>query len=54
MAVRASFENNHEIGCFAKLTNCYCLVAIGDALCQRWANHGLWPHPACRTFLPGP
>ncbi|XP_077581473.1 eukaryotic translation initiation factor 6 [Stigmatopora nigra] len=31
MAVRASFEKNNEIGCFAKLTNTYCLVAIGGA-----------------------
>lgn len=31
MAVRASFEKNNEIGCFAKLTNNYCLVAIGGA-----------------------
>lgn len=31
MAVRASFENNCEIGCFAKLTNAYCLVAIGGS-----------------------
>uniref|UniRef100_A0A8C7X6W4 Eukaryotic translation initiation factor 6 n=1 Tax=Oryzias sinensis TaxID=183150 RepID=A0A8C7X6W4_9TELE len=29
MAVRASFEKNNEVGCFAKLTNTYCLVAIG-------------------------
>lgn len=31
MAVRASFENNNEIGCFAKLTNAYCLVAVGGS-----------------------
>ncbi|XP_054429404.1 eukaryotic translation initiation factor 6 [Pteronotus mesoamericanus] len=31
MAVRASFENNCEIGCFAKLTNTYCLVAVGGS-----------------------
>ncbi|NXQ97836.1 IF6 factor, partial [Sagittarius serpentarius] len=31
MAVRASFENNNELGCFAKLTNAYCLVAIGGS-----------------------
>lgn len=31
MAVRASFENNCEVGCFAKLTNTYCLVAIGGS-----------------------
>ncbi|XP_077360094.1 eukaryotic translation initiation factor 6 [Festucalex cinctus] len=31
MAVRACFEKSNEIGCFAKLTNTYCLVAIGGA-----------------------
>lgn len=31
MAVRAQFEGNNEIGVFAKLTNAYCLVAIGGA-----------------------
>ncbi len=31
MAVRACFEKNNEIGCFAKLTNTYCLVAIGGS-----------------------
>ncbi|XP_058798780.1 eukaryotic translation initiation factor 6 isoform X2 [Phymastichus coffea] len=29
MAVRVQFENNNEIGVFSKLTNSYCLVAIG-------------------------
>lgn len=31
MAVRVQFENNNEVGVFAKLTNSYCLVAIGGA-----------------------
>ncbi|KAJ1647244.1 Eukaryotic translation initiation factor 6 [Coemansia asiatica] len=31
MAVRAQFENNNEIGVFSKLTNSYCLVAIGGS-----------------------
>ncbi|CAB0036016.1 unnamed protein product [Trichogramma brassicae] len=31
MAVRVQFENNNEIGTFAKLTNAYCLVAIGGS-----------------------
>ncbi|KAE8298924.1 Eukaryotic translation initiation factor 6 [Larimichthys crocea] len=31
MAVRAAREKNNEIGCFAKLTNTYCLVAIGGS-----------------------
>jgi len=31
MAVRAQFENSHEIGVFSKLTNAYCLVAIGGS-----------------------
>ncbi|MCJ1310148.1 Eukaryotic translation initiation factor 6 [Agyrium rufum] len=29
MAVRASFENSHEVGVFARLTNSYALVAVG-------------------------
>ncbi|RNA38508.1 eukaryotic translation initiation factor 6 [Brachionus plicatilis] len=29
MAVRALFESSSDIGCFAKLTNSYCLVGIG-------------------------
>lgn len=29
MAVRVQFENSNEIGVFSKLTNKYCLVAIG-------------------------
>ncbi|KAI2594579.1 EIF6 isoform 6 [Pan troglodytes] len=56
MAVRASFENNCEIGCFAKLTNTYCLVAIGGSenfyrrqkkfwqMCSRWkSSDRQWP-----------
>lgn len=31
MAVRAQFEENNEIGVFAKLTGRYCLVAIGGS-----------------------
>jgi translation initiation factor 6 len=31
MAVRLQFENNNEIGVFSKLTNAYCLVAIGGS-----------------------
>lgn len=31
MAVRAQFEGNNEVGVFAKLTNAYCLVAIGGS-----------------------
>lgn len=31
MAVRCQFENNNEIGVFAKLTNAYCLVAVGGS-----------------------
>ena len=29
--VRTAFENNNEIGVFSKLTNAYCLVAIGGS-----------------------
>ena len=31
MATRAQFEGNNEIGVFSKLTNAYCLVAIGGS-----------------------
>uniref|UniRef100_A0A1B6DEM1 Eukaryotic translation initiation factor 6 n=1 Tax=Clastoptera arizonana TaxID=38151 RepID=A0A1B6DEM1_9HEMI len=31
MATRVQFENNNEIGVFSKLTNSYCLVAIGGS-----------------------
>jgi len=31
MALRAQFEGNNEVGVFAKLTNKYCLVAIGGS-----------------------
>ncbi|CAI5487443.1 unnamed protein product [Closterium sp. Naga37s-1] len=29
MAVRAQFENSSEVGVFSKLTNAYCLTAVG-------------------------
>jgi translation initiation factor 6 (eIF-6) len=29
MAVRALYESSSDIGCFARLTNSYCLVGIG-------------------------
>lgn len=31
MAVRVQFENNNEVGVFSKLTNSYCLVAVGGS-----------------------
>ncbi|GAU95462.1 hypothetical protein RvY_07074 [Ramazzottius varieornatus] len=31
MAVRTQFESSNEVGVFTKLTNSYCLVAIGGA-----------------------
>jgi len=31
MAVRVQFENNNEVGVFAKLTNTYCIVGIGGS-----------------------
>ncbi|CAG8446593.1 14529_t:CDS:2 [Ambispora leptoticha] len=31
MAVRAQFENSNEVGVFSRLTNKYCLVAIGGS-----------------------
>lgn len=31
MAIRVQFEKNNEIGVFSKLTNTFCLAAIGGA-----------------------
>jgi len=31
MASRVVFENSNEIGCYAKLTNSYCLVGAGGS-----------------------
>jgi translation initiation factor 6 len=31
MATRAQYENSNEVGVFSKLTNAYCLVAIGGS-----------------------
>ncbi|CAG8442664.1 162_t:CDS:2 [Cetraspora pellucida] len=31
MAIRAQFENSNEIGVFSRLTNSYCLVALGGS-----------------------
>jgi translation initiation factor 6 len=31
MATRLQFENSNEVGCFATLTNSYCLVAQGSS-----------------------
>ncbi|KNC85690.1 eukaryotic translation initiation factor 6 [Sphaeroforma arctica JP610] len=31
MAVRGQFENSNEVGVFSKLTNSYCLVALGGS-----------------------
>ena len=31
MAGRAAFENSNEVGVFAKLTNAYCITALGAA-----------------------
>jgi translation initiation factor 6 len=31
MAVRAQYENSNEVGVFSKLTNSYCLVALGGS-----------------------
>lgn len=31
MSIRTSYENNNEVGVFAKLTNAYCLVAMGGS-----------------------
>ena len=31
MATRCAFENSNEVGVFAKLTNAYCLIALGGS-----------------------
>lgn len=31
MATRCQFENSNDVGVFAKLTNAYCLVALGGS-----------------------
>lgn len=31
MATRVHYENNSEIGCFARLTSAYCLVSVGTS-----------------------
>ena len=31
MATRCQFENSNDVGVFAKLTNAYCIVALGGA-----------------------
>ena len=31
MSIRANFENSNELGCFALLTNSYCLVSVGGS-----------------------
>lgn len=51
MAVRASFENNCEIGCFAKLTNSYCLVAIGGS--ENFYRYRGSPGPAGSAWVGG-
>ena len=39
MATRAQFENSNDVGVFARLTNAYCLVALGAAEnFYRWAE----------------
>ena len=31
MATRCQFANSNEVGVFSKLTNAYCLVALGGS-----------------------
>ena len=54
--VRTSFENNNEIGVFSKLTNSYCLVAIGGSAnfyrCR--SRHQHLHHPRHPHLPPSP
>lgn len=45
MATRVAFENSNDIGVFAKLTNGYCLTALGAS-----ENFYRWPY-FCRPAL---
>ena len=38
MATRCQFENVNDIGVFAKLTNAYCMVALGGTLLRQGGN----------------
>ena len=51
MAVRVQFEGNNEVGVFSKLTNAYCLVAIGGSANFYRSVRGSW---SCRLLVEGP
>lgn len=54
MAVRAQFEKNPEIGVFGRLTNSYCLVAIGGSEFYKvWENELADTMPVVYTTLAG-
>lgn len=56
MAVRVQFEGNNEIGVFSKLTNKYCLVAIGGSAnfyryVKNYISHSLRYHVIYFYFI---
>jgi len=54
MAIRAQFEKNSEIGVFGKLTNAYCLVAVGGSEFYKiWENELADHMPVIYTTLAG-
>ena len=55
MAVRVQFEGNNEVGVFSKLTNAYCVVAIGGSQnFYRYACDYLEIPLVDLTFCPSP
>ncbi len=57
MATRCQFENSNDVGVFAKLTNAYCLVALGGSenfyRCTSSAMHAqsqVLPSHRCKRY----
>jgi translation initiation factor 6 len=54
MAIRTQFENSSEIGVFSKLTNAYCLLAVGGSDHYKVFENELADHiPVIYTSLAG-
>jgi len=55
MALRTQFENNNEIGAFARLTNSYCLLAhgAGERFYSSFEGELAEPFPVVHTTIAG-
>ncbi|WRX12054.1 Translation initiation factor IF6 - like 3 [Theobroma cacao] len=55
MATRLKFENSCEVGVFSKLTNAYCLVAIGgsESFCSAFESELADVIPVIKTSIAG-